>query len=110
MMMVGSPQGMMMVGSPQGMMMVGSPQGMMMVGSPQGMMMVGSPQGMAPPGQGTYQNQPVYALPSNDIAQAPMMPPGYAQLPQGYPSQPENGMHEAPPIETYDPTNANNKL
>ena len=78
-------------------------QPMMMVGSPQAMMMTSPFQTMPPPGEEMYQQQPVYAVPSDLIAKAPMMQPGY-------PPQPQNGMHEAPPIETYDPTNANDGL
>jgi hypothetical protein len=106
--MVGSPQAM--VGSPQAM--VGSPQAMVgspqaMVGSPQAMVMIGTPFTMPPPGQVKYQQQPMYAQPSDEIYRGPMMPPGFAQPPVGYSHQPQNGMHEAPPIETYDPTNVN---
>lgn len=80
---------------------------MNMMGSPQAMVMIGTPYTMPPPGQFTYQQQPMYAKPSDDISRAPMMPPGFAQPPVGYSHQPQNGTLEAPPIETYEPTNVN---
>jgi hypothetical protein len=73
----------------------------------QAMVMIGTPLTMPPPGQVTYQQQPVYDVPSYDISRAPMMPPGFAKPPVGYSHQPQNGIYEAPPIEVYDPTNAN---